>query len=196
VITVRYADDFTVGFQYREDAERLLAELRERFRKFNLELHPTKTRLMEFGRYAARNRQRRGEGKPESFDFLGFTHTCDKTRNGKFNVLRQTMRKRMQSKLREIKLELRRRMHHPIPRVGQWLRSVLAGHFRYYAVPRNQRKLSAFKYQVYCLWFRTLRRRSQRHRISGERMNRLADRWFPRDRVVHPYPEQRLRVMT
>ncbi len=196
VVIVRYADDLTVGFQYREDAERFLAELRQRFRRFSLELHPTKTRLMEFGRYAARDRQRRGEGKPESFDFLGFTHRCDKTRNGKFIVLRQTMRKRMRAKLREIKLELRRRMHHPIPEVGHWLRSVLAGHFRYYAVPRNQRKLSAFKYQVYCLWFRTLRRRSQRHRISGERMNRLAARWFFPDRVLHPYPEQRLRVMT
>ncbi len=196
VVIVRYADDLTVGFQYREDAERFLAELRQRFRKFSLELHPTKTRLMEFGRYAARNRQQRDEGKPESFDFLGFTHSCDKTRNGKFIVLRQTMRERMRAKLREIKLELRRRMHHPVPEVGQWLRSVLAGHFRYYAVPRNQRKLSAFKYQVYCLWFRTLRRRSQRHRITGARMNRLAARWFPPDRVLHPYPEQRLRVMT
>ena len=196
VVIVRYADDFTVGFQYRNEAERFLAELRQRFRKFSLELHPTKTRLMEFGRYAARNRQVRGEGKPESFDFLGFTHSCDKTRNGKFIVLRQTMRKRMRAKLREIKLELRRRMHHPIPEVGQWLRSVLTGHFRYFAVPRNQRKLSAFKYQVYCLWFRTLRRRSQRHRISGDRMNRLTARWFPPDRVLHPYPEQRLRVMT
>ncbi|MCH8880215.1 MAG: maturase [Planctomycetes bacterium] len=183
-------------FQYREDAERFLAELRQRFRKFSLELHPTKTRLMEFGRYAARDRQRRAEGKLESLDFFGFTHSCDKTRNGKFIVLRQTIRKRMRAKLREIKFELRRHMHHPTPEVGQWLRSVLTGHFRYYAVPRNQRKLSAFKYQVHCLWFRTLRRRSQRHRISGERMNRLAARWFPPVRVLHPYPEQRLRVMT
>ena len=196
VVMVRYADDLTVGFQYRKDAERFLAELRQRFRKFSLELNPTKTRLMEFGRYAARNRQQRDEGKPESFDFLGFTHSCDKTRNGKFIVLRQTMRKRMRAKLREIKLELRRRMHYSTPKVGQWLRSILTGHFHYYAVPRNQRKLSSFKYQVYCLWFRTLRRRSQRHRISGERMNRLTARWFPPDRVLHPYPEQRLRVMT
>ncbi len=196
VIIVRYADDLTVGFQYREDAERFLTELRTRFRKFHLELHPTKTRLLEFGCYAARDRQRRGEGKPESFDYLGFTHSCDKTRNGKFIVLRQTMRKRMQAKFRELKHELRRRMHHPIPEMGQWLRAVLRGHFNYYAVPRNQRKLSAFKYQVYRLWFRTLRRRSQRHRITGERMNRLAARWFPSVRVLHPYPEQRLRVMT
>ena len=113
-----------VEIHVREDAERFLAEIRQRFRQFNLELHPTKTRLMEFGRYATQNRQRRGEGKPESFDFLGFTHSCDKTRNGKFIVLRQTMRKRMQAKLREIKLELRRRMHHSTPEVGQWLRSV------------------------------------------------------------------------
>ena len=118
-----------VGFQYREDAERFLEELRERFQRFHLELHPEKTRLMEFGRYAAENRKRRGEGKPESFDFLGFTHTCDKTRNGKFIVLRQTMRKRLQSKLREIKIELKRRLHHPVPEVGQRLRSVMQGHF-------------------------------------------------------------------
>ena len=118
VIIVRFADDFTVGFQYREDAERFLEELRERFQRFHLELHPEKTRLMEIGRYAAENRKRRGEGKPESFDFLGFTHTCDKTRNGKFIVLRQTMRKRLQSKLREIKIELKRRLHHPVPEVG------------------------------------------------------------------------------
>ena len=193
---VRFADDFTVGFQYREDAERFLEELRERFQRFHLELHPEKTRLMEFGRYAAENRKRRGEGKPESFDFLGFTHTCDKTRNGKFIVLRQTMRKRLQSKLREIKIELKRRLHHPVPEVGQWLRSVMQGHFNYYAVPRNQRKLGAFKYQVYRLWLRTLRQRSQRHRMTGERMNRLADRWFPPIRILYPYPEQRLRVMT
>ena len=167
VIIVRFADDFTVGFQYREDAERFLEELRERFQRFHLELHPEKTRLMEFGRYAAENRKRRGEGKPESFDFLGFTHTCDKTRNGKFIVLRQTMRKRLQSKLREIKIELKRRLHHPVPEVGQWLRSVMQGHFNYYAVPRNQRKLGAFKYQVYRLWLRTLRQRSQRHRMTS-----------------------------
>ena len=192
----RFSDDFTAGFQYREDAERFLEDLRERFRKFHLELHPEKTCLIEFGRYAAENRKRAGEGKPESFDFLGFTHSCDKTRDGKFIVLRQTMRKRMCAKLRELKDELRRRMHHPVPEVGQWLRSVLRGHFQYYAVPRNQRKLAAFKYQVYRLWFRMLRQRSQRHRMTGERMNRLAARWFPPVRILHPYPEQRLRVMT
>ncbi len=196
MIIVRYCDDFTVGFQYREDAEQFLETLRRRFRKFHLELHPEKTRVIEFGRYAARNRKRAGAGRPESFDFLGFTHSCDQTRNGKFIVLRQTMRKRMRAKLHELKLELRRRMHHPIPEVGQWLRSVMLGHFQYYGVPRNQRKLDAFKYQVYRLWFRVLRQRSQRHRMTGERMNRLAARWFPPVRVSHPYPEKRLRVMT
>jgi group II intron reverse transcriptase/maturase len=196
MIIVRFADDITAGFQYREDAERFLEDLRKRFRKFHLELHPEKTRLIEFGRYAARNRKRAGAGKPESFDFLGFTHSCDKTRNGKFIVLRQTMRKRMCAKLHELKSELRRRMHHSIPEVGQWLRSVMRGHFQYYGVPRNQRKLNAFKYQVYRLWLRVLRQRSQRHRMTGERMNRLAARWFPPVHVLHPYPEQRLRVMT
>ncbi len=147
-------------------------------------------------RYAAENRKRRGEGKPESFDFLGFTHTCDRTRNGKFIVLRQTIRTRMRAKLREIKGEFRQRLHDPIPVMGQWLRSVVQGHFQYYAVPRNQRKLNAFKYQVYRLWLQALRRRSQRHRITGERMNRLADRWLPAMRILHPYPEQRLRVIT
>ena len=188
VILVRFADDFTAGFQYREDAERFLEDLRERFRKFKLELHPEKTRLIEFGRYAAENRKRVGERKPESFDFLGFTHSCDETRNGKFIVLRQTMRKRVCAKLRELKDELRCRMHFPLPEVGQWLRSVMLGHFRYYAVPRNQRKLGAFKCQVYRLWLRMLRKRSQRHRMTGERMNRLAARWFPPVRILHPYP--------
>ncbi len=149
VIIVRFADDFTVGFEFREDAERFLADLRDRFHTFHLELHPDKTRLIEFGRYAARDRKRRGEGKPESFDFLGFTHTCDRTRNGRFIVLRQTMRKRMQAKLREIARELQYRLHEPVPVVGQWLRSVVQGHFQYYAVPRNHRKPAAFKYQVY-----------------------------------------------
>jgi group II intron reverse transcriptase/maturase len=196
VIIVRFADDIEVGFQDRQDAERFREELRKRFHQFHLELHPDKTRLIEFGRFAARDRRRRGEGKPESFDFLGFTHTCDRTRSGKFIVLRQTRRDRMQAKLREIKQELRYRLHDPIPSVGQWLRSVVQGHFQYYAVPRNQPKLHAFKYQVYRLWLRALRRRSHRYRITGERMNRLADRWLPAVRVLHPYPEQRLRVTT
>ena len=135
VIIVRFADDFACGFQYRRDAERFLEDLKQRFRKFNLELHPDKTRLIEFGRFAAENRKRRGDGKPESFDFLGFTHSCDKTRNGKFIVFRQTIRKGLKARLREIKDELRKRLHEPIPKVGAWLRSVIQGHYRYYAVP-------------------------------------------------------------
>ena len=196
VVMVRFADDIVLGFEHRSDAEQVHNDLRERFRKYSLDLHPDKTRLIEFGRYAAENRKRRGAGKPESFDFLGFTHSCDRSRNGRFIVLRQTIGKRMQAKLAEIKLELRRRLHHPIPSVGQWLRSVVQGHFQYYAVPRNQRKLNAFKYQVYRLWLQSLRRRSQRHRITGERMNRLAAKWLPSVRNRHPYPEQRLRVTT
>ena len=188
---VRFADDFVVGFQNRHEAEQFLKELQERFRKFNLKLHATKTRLIEFGRYAARNRRRRGVSKPETFDFLGFTHVCDQDRQGRFIVLRQTMRKRMRLKLKELKEELRRRMHLPIPVLGKWLRSVLLGHYRYYGVPRNMRKLCAFCYQVYWLWLRTLRRRSQRHRITWERMFRLAKRWLPKSRIYHPYPEQR-----
>ena len=190
VVMVRFADDMVLGFEHRSDAAQFHNDLRERFRKYSLELHPDKTRLIEFGRYAAENRKRRGAGKPESFDFLGFTHACDRSRNGRFIVLRQTIRKRMQAKLAEIKLELRRRLHHSTPSVGQWLRSVVQGHFQYYAVPRNQRKLNVFKYQVYRLWLQSLRRRSQRYRITGERMNRLAAKWLPPVRNRHPYPEQ------
>ena len=196
VVMVRFADDIVMGFENRSDAERFHQDLRERFHKFALELHPDKTRLIEFGRFAAQNRKRRGEGKPESFDFLGFTHACDRSRTGRFIVLRQTIAKRMRAKLAEIKCELRRRLHHSTPSVGRWLRSVVQGHFQYYAVPRNQRKLNAFKYQVRRLWLRALRRRSQRHRITGERMDRLAAKWLPPVRTLHPYPEQRLRVST
>ena len=137
VIAVRYADDFIVGFQHRAEAERFLGDLRERFRQFHLELHPDKTRLIEFGRFAARDRERRGAGKPETFDFLGFTHSCAKTSRGAFQVVRRTMRKRLRTKLRDVKAELRRRMHAPIPEVGRWLNSVLEGHANYYGVPNN-----------------------------------------------------------
>ena len=194
VIVVRYADDFVMGFQYREDADRFRKELTERFRKFNLELHPTKTRLIEFGRHATENRSRRGEGKPETFTFLGLTHICGKTRRGKFTVIRQTMGKRIQAKLKELKKELRRRMHWPVPELGGWLRSVLRGHYQYYGVPHNGYALSSFRYQVIRLWFRTLQRRSQRTRLIWDRMKRLVKTWLPYPRIMHPYPEQRLRV--
>jgi group II intron reverse transcriptase/maturase len=197
VIIVRFADDIVVGFQYRADAERFRAELEERFRKFNLELHPEKTRLLEFGPFAADNRSKRGEGKPETFDFLGFTHICVKKRsNGMFTVLRQTIRKRLQAKLNEVKAELQRRMHDPIPDVGKWLRSVVDGHIRYYGVPMNSHALHVFRFQVGRRWHRALSRRSQNGRVLWERMRRLIDRWLPPTRICHPYPLRRLGVIT
>src|SRR5438876_8011742 len=188
VIVVRFADDIVVGFQVKSDAERFWAELTERFRKFALELHPDKTRLLEFGPFAVANRKRRGEGKPETFNFLGFTHICGKKRsNGMFTVLRQTMRKRLQAKLSEVKIELRRRLHHPIPEVGPWLRSVVSGHFRYYGVPMYGSALALFRFRVGRLWHRALSRRSQNGRILWDRMRRLIDRWLPLVRTYHPY---------
>lgn len=196
VIIVRFADDFVVGFQYREDAKQFLTELKERFRKFNLELHTNKTRLIEFGRYATERRKKRGERKPETFNFLGFTHTCGLRTNGKFTVRRHTLKKKMQSKLKELKIELRRRMHLTIPEIGKWLRSVLLGHYQYYGVPGNERKLGAFRERLCHLWHFTLCRRSQKHNLNWERMRRLIDRWIPQPRIVHPYPSQRLHVKT
>lgn len=196
VIVVRYADDFIVGFQHRADAERFLTALRERFAKFRLELHPEKTRLLEFGAFAAERRHRAGQGKPETFDFLGFTHICGKKRNGRFTVVRQTIRRRLQAKLSEVKAELRRRMHAPIPEVGRWLRTVVEGHLRYYGVPLNGRALFTFCSQVGRLWFRTLRRRSQTARLTWERMRRLRQRWLPPPRITHPYPLTRFGVVT
>jgi group II intron reverse transcriptase/maturase len=197
VIVVRFADDVVLGFQSEMEAQRFLEELKERFRKFNLELHPDKTRLLEFGPFAAKNRRRRGEGKPETFDFLGFTHICTKKRsNGYFTVLRQTIRKRLQAKLNEVKLELRRRMHDPIPDQGRWLRSVVDGHIRYYGVPMNSPALGLFRFQVGWLWHRALSRRSQNGRVLWDRMRRLIDRWLPPARICHPYPLRRLGVIT
>jgi group II intron reverse transcriptase/maturase len=197
VIIVRFADDIVVGFQHRADAERFRRELGERFAKFHLELHPEKTRLLEFGPFAIENRRRRGQGKPETFDFLGFTHICGKKRsNGRFTVLRQTIRKRLQAKLKEVKTDLRRRMHHPIREQGAWLRSVVGGHIRYYGVPTNSAALHTFRWQVGRLWLRTLRRRGQRHPLTWARMQRHIDRWLPPARICHPYPLRRLGVIT
>ena len=196
VIIVRYCDDFVVGFQYRKDAERFLADLRERFLKFNLELHKDKTRLIEFGRFAAQNRKSQGKGKPETFDFLGFTHICGKTENGKFMVLRHSIGKRIRAKLMELKIELKRRLHNPVPVVGKWLRVVLLGHYRYYGVPGNSRKLHSFYFHLSRIWHKALLRRSQRHRLNWERMNRLIDRWLPRPRIYHPYPVLSMYVTT
>ncbi len=196
MIVVRFADDFIVGFQHQSDAERFRAELAERFRKFRLELHPDKTRLLEFGPFAAESRRKRGQGKPETFDFLGFTHICGKKRNGRFTVVRQTIRKRLQAKLSEVKAELRRRRHDPIPEVGTWLRSVVGGHIRYYGVPMNSPALHVFRFQVGRLWHRALSRRSQRGRVLWDRMRRLIDRYLPPAHICHPYPLRRLGVIT
>ena len=197
VILVRWADDFVVGFQHKWEAERFLKELTERFGKFKLELHSEKTRLLEFGPYAAENRKKRGEGKPETFNFLGFTHICGKKRsNGKFTVIRQTIKKRFRAKLKEVKDELRKRMHHAVPDVGAWLKSVVGGHVRYYGVPMNGPAIQAFRFQVGRLWYRTLVRRSQKTRLTWERMIRLINQWLPPAAVCHPYPLRRMGVIT
>jgi hypothetical protein len=196
VIAVRFADDFIVGFEYEQDAQRFWVDLRERFAKFSLELHPDKTRLIEFGRYAAPRRAARGLGRPETFDFLGFTHICEKGRSGRFWLRRVTISKRMRTKLKMINEQLMRRRHLPIPEQGQWLRSVVQGHLNYYAVPGNRRALGSFRSEVCRLWLRTLRRRSQRHRLTWQRMNRLVDRWLPPARIRHPYPEVRFNART
>jgi RNA-directed DNA polymerase len=195
VVVVRYADDFVVGLEHREEAEQFLAELRERFAKFGLELHPDKTRLIEFGRFADRNRRGRGDGKPETFNFLGFTHSCSKTRKGGFTVLRQTMRERLQAKLKEVKAELWRRMHEPVPEQGAYMRAVVLGHTRYYGVPGNSRGINAFRWQVTRLWWRMLRRRSEK-RLSWARMLRYLHRWLPPVHICHPWPLQRYAVVT
>jgi len=197
VIVVRFADDIVLGFQSEVEAKQFRDDLEDRFRKFNLELHPGKTRLIEFGPFAAANRRRRGQGKPETFDFLGFTHICaEKRSNGRFTVLRQTLRKRLQAKLKDVKSELRRRMHDPIPAQGKWLRSVVSGHIRYYGVPMNSPALSCFRFQVGWLWHRALSRRSQNGRVRWDRMRRLIDLWLPPARICHPYPLRRLGVIT
>jgi group II intron reverse transcriptase/maturase len=195
VIVVRYADDFVMGFQHRTDAERCLRDLRERFAKFGLELHPDKTRLIEFGRFAAERRAKRGLGKPETFIFLGFTHQCGKTRRGAFTIKRQSAAKRVRAKLQEIKTRLRRLMHDSEATVGKWLRSVLQGWFNYHAVPGNRPCLDAFRTQLGRLWLTVLRRRSQKGRgWTWERMSRLIRHWLPSAQILHPYPNQRLAV--
>src|SRR3989440_11625661 len=194
MIIVRYADDFIVGFQHESDARRFLDEMRERLQKFALTLHPEKTRLIEFGRFAAERRQRRGLGKPETFNFLGFTFICGKTRQGKFQIKRKTRRDRMQAKLKMIKAEMWRRRHQPIPKQGQWLWHVVRGYFNYHAVPTNARALDVFRHHVIDLWRRTLRRRSQKDRITWARMTQLADDWLPKPIILHPWPSDRFAV--
>jgi len=194
VIIVRYADDFVVGFEYESDARRFWDALRARLEEFALSLHPDKTRLIEFGRHAADRRARAGLGKPETFKFLGFVFIYGKSHRGQFFVQRKTRRDRMQVKLKEIKKELRKRMHQPIPEQGRWLAQVVRGYFAYHAVPTNRASISAFRRYVIRLWHRTLRRRSQKDRFSWERMPRLADDWLPQPRNFHPWPQARFAV--
>ena len=196
MLIVRFADDSVFGFQHRWEAKRFLDDLKNRLSRFHLELNAEKTRLIEFGRFAAPTRAKRGQGKPETFDFLGFTHICDTNRRGNFIVLRRTKRKKMQAKLKEIKLELRRRLHDPVRETGAWLRSVLQGHYQYYGVPRNMPAMSSFRHQVTWLWQRSLVRRSQRHRNCWDKINNLAQYWLPRPEIRHPYPDKRLGVTT
>jgi RNA-directed DNA polymerase len=190
------ATHLIVGFEHQGDAKQFLCDLRERLAKFGLGLHPDKTRLIQFGRYAAKNRAARGLGKPETFDFLGFTHICGKGRNGGFWLRRHTVSKRLRAKLKAVKDQLKRRRHLPVPEQGRWLASVVRGHLAYYAVPGNARAINAFRIQLGRHWLQALRRRSQRHRLSWERMNRLIARWLPPVRILHPYPEVRFDVRT
>lgn len=196
VIVVRYADDFVMGFQYRDDAERLMRDLRARFAKFGLEIHQDKTRLIEFGRFAAANRRRRGSGKPETFDFPGFTHICaTRRKDGKFTVRRKPVAKRMRAKLKEIKETLRRRRHESVPQQGRWLQAVVRGYFNYFAVPGASMEMGEFRTLVSRAWLRALRRRSQKGRkLTWKRMRRLIRTWIPPARIAHPYPNVRLRV--
>ncbi|MGH7881396.1 MAG: reverse transcriptase domain-containing protein [Candidatus Dormibacteraceae bacterium] len=197
MIIVRYADDAVVGFQHRAEAERFLVALIERCKEYGLELHPEKTRLLEFGRFAAENRKRRGEGKPETFDFLGFTHICGKTRKtGRFMVKRLPVSRRVRGKLQDIKAKLVKMMHTSIPSQGQWLRSVIRGYYGYFAVPGTSYVITTFRTQVIRTWFWILRRRSQKTRINWERMNRYVDSWLPPARIQYPYPNQRFDART
>jgi RNA-directed DNA polymerase len=191
VIVVRYADDIVLGFQWESDADRFRQCMGERLRKFGLDLHPDKTRRIEFGRYAESNRKRRGEGKPETFDFLGFTHISGKNGKGSYAVRRTTVRKRMRKKLQEVKQQLRLRMHDPVPQTGAWLRSVVQGHFNYYAVPGNIDSLGLFRERVLRYWGHALKRRSQMRRYAWVRRLKLAAQWLPIPRALHPWPFDR-----
>ena len=192
VTVVRYADDFVIGFREESDARLCLAALKERLANFGLELHPEKTRLIEFGRYAEERRARRSEGPPETFDFLGFTHISGKTRRGDFTIHRKTARKKFQAKLKDLKVKLKRKLHAALPQVGSWLQSVLRGWYRYYAVPGNYQRLQQFRDAVQEMWLRALRRRSQRGRsFTWERFAKVCKGWLPSPKIEHPYPEVR-----
>jgi len=194
VIIVRYADDIVVGFEHQADARRFWDAMRQRFEKFALELHGEKTRLLEFGRFAAERRQHRDLGRPETFTFLGFTFICGRSRRGAFVLQRKTRRDRMRTTLREVKEQLRRRMHEAIPEQGRWLKAVVTGFFNYHAVPTNARAISAFRHHVIVLWLNTLRRRSQKARLTWARMDQIAAAWLPLPRILHPWPTERFAV--
>jgi RNA-directed DNA polymerase len=194
MIVVRYADDMIMGFEHEADARRFLEAMRERLREFALSLHPDKTRLIEFGRFAAANRKKRGLGKPETFNFLGFTFICGKSRRGKFLVKRKTRRDRMRAKLKAIKQELRRRMHQPTPVQGKWLRQVVRGYFNYFAVPTNSPTLATFRTCLIAIWRRSLQRRNQKGAPTWPRMTQIVRDWLPLPRIRHPWPSQRFAV--
>jgi group II intron reverse transcriptase/maturase len=196
VIIVRYADDFVMGFQYRREAERFLGEMKERFVQYGLEIHREKTRLIEFGRFAEANRAERGEGKPETFDFLGFTHICSRTQKGnRFTIRRKTIAKRLRTKLKEVREAIIRRRHEPVPALGKWLRSVIQGHLNYFAVPGNRKAVDRFRTEINRAWLFALRRRSQKSRnLTWDRIKRLIKTWIPTAKTQHPYPNQRLCV--
>jgi RNA-directed DNA polymerase len=194
MIIVRYADDFIVGFEHEAEARRFLDALRQRLAKFALSLHPEKTRLIEFGRCAAANRERRGLGKPATFNFLGFTFICGKSRRGKFLIKRKSRRDRMRTKLQAVKQELRRRMHQPVPRQAKWLAQVIRGYFNYHAVPTNHRALACFRDEITRIWWRRLNRRGQRRPVFWKQMKKLADDWLPQPHIIHPWPNQRFAV--
>ena len=196
VVVVRFADDLVLGFQHRDDAERFWGDLRERFAQFNLGLNDDKTRLIEFGRFAAENRAAQGLRKPETFDFLGFTHMCAKDRHGRFKLKRVTSKKRMRAKLSAVKTELRHRMHLPIPEQGEWLGRVVRGHLAYFAVPDNSQALRAFRREIASHWRHTLKRRSQKGYVTRTRMRLLEDRWLPQPRILHPWPDARFNAKT
>jgi RNA-directed DNA polymerase len=191
VIVVRYAGDSVLGFQHHAEADRFPEDLRERLRKLGLELHPDKTRRIEFGRFAEQDRERRAGGKPETIDLLGFTHISGKTRNGYFTVKRKTVGKRMRAKLQQIKQQLRARIHDPVAQTGEWLKSVVQGYFNYHALPGNPDSLGAFREPATRLWPRTLLSCTQTHRLAWTRMHRLPEPWIPQPRLFHPYPESR-----
>jgi group II intron reverse transcriptase/maturase len=195
MIVVRYLDDFIVGFQYRGDAERFLTALRERLGQFGLTLHPDKTRLLEFGRFVAQSRQARGQGKPETFQFLGFVHACGRTRKGWFMVHRRTAAERLRAKLQEVKAEVRQRRHAPVPEVGEWLGAVVRGHCQYYGIIGNSKAINRFRDEVSRLWHQALSRRSQKGWVKWERMQRLLQRWLPPAHIAHTHSSETLNIM-